>query len=89
MFGPERAHFDEIVTRKLLPALGGAGYVFRSRPLQLTDVSQQIAALGLAARLPGVEPQSLIEAVNRVAGLDVEFSRAGATAGEPDKTVTG
>jgi capsid portal protein len=89
VFGPERAHFDEIVTRKLLPALGGAGYVFRSKPLQLTDVSQQIAALGLAARLPGVEPQSLIDAVNRVAGLDVEFSRAGADgAGNLDKAVT-
>lgn len=91
VFGPERAHFDEIVTRKLLPALGGAGYVFRSRPLQLTDVSQQIAALGLAARLPGVEPQSLVEAVNRVAGLDVEFSRAGAAGAGPtgEATTTG
>lgn len=90
VFGPERAHFDEIITRKLLPALGGTGYAFKSKPLQLTDVAQQVYALGLASRLPGVEPQSLVEAVNKVAGLDLEFSRAGADgAGQPDEAVTG
>ncbi len=39
VFRPERRLFDEIVTRKLLPALGGVGYVFRSNPIAIKDVT--------------------------------------------------
>jgi len=75
VFGPERAHFDEIITRKLLPALGGADYVFKSKPIQIKDVTQQIEGLKLAAMMAGADPESLIEQVNEIAKVDVEFSQ--------------
>jgi capsid portal protein len=75
VFGPERKHFDEIISRKLLPALGGAGYVLTSAPIALKDVAQQVAALQLAATAPGVDPHSLVDNLNAAAGLSLQFSQ--------------
>lgn len=75
VFGPERKHFDEIISRKLLPALGGAGYLMKSAPITLKDAAQQVAALGLAAAAHGVDPESLIENLNEATGLRLQFSQ--------------
>ncbi len=71
--GRERRLFDEIVTRKLLPALGGGGYVFRSNPIAIKDVTQQIAALALAAGLPGIDLESVVDQLNKAAELELQF----------------
>ena len=73
VFGPERRLFDEIVTRKLLPKLGGAGYVFRSNPIAIKDVTQQIEALALAAGLPGIDLESVVDQLNKAAELELQF----------------
>lgn len=75
VFGPERGHFDEMITRKLLPALGGSGYVFKSKPISVKDVATQIAGLTLSATIPGADPESLLNAINDVTATDVMFSQ--------------
>jgi PBSX family phage portal protein len=75
VFAPERRAFDEVITRKILPEIGGKGYLFKSNPIAIKDVDQQVKALALAAGLPGVDPESLIDQLNEVSGLNVQFSQ--------------
>lgn len=75
VFGPERNHFDEQISRKLLPALGGKGYVLKSKPITLKDVETQVRGLTLLAAMPGADVESLVEQTNLVTGVDVQFSQ--------------
>jgi hypothetical protein len=74
VFGPEREHFDEIMTMKLLPALGGSGYKFKSKPITIKDATAQVAGIGEAAGIQGADPKSLIDSLNDVLDLNIEFS---------------
>lgn len=68
VFEPERRRFDEIinstVVRGLLP-----DYHFRSLPLSITDATVQLQALGLVAGASAVNTETLVAAINEVAGL--------------------
>jgi PBSX family phage portal protein len=74
VFGPEREHFDEVMTMKLLPALGGSGYKFKSKPITIKDATAQVAGIGEAAGIQGADPKSLIDNLNDVLDLNIEFS---------------
>jgi hypothetical protein len=75
VFGPERQHFDEVITRKLLPALGGSAYKFVSKPITIKDANTQVAGLTLAAGIPGADPESIIDAINETTDLKVMYSQ--------------
>jgi PBSX family phage portal protein len=82
VFRPEREEFDEIISIRLLPAMGYAGYRLRSYPLQIKDVPNQLLALTLSKEM--LPPDELIAALNEVTGLNLKLGEPGAQpAAEP------
>ena len=71
VFRPEREEFDDMVTRFLLPDLGGQGYVFRSRNVSITDIQSKLVALQVAGATQRIDPKDMVKAVNEVADLDL------------------
>jgi PBSX family phage portal protein len=74
VFRPERDIFDDMVNRVLMPALGGQGYLFRSKNLSLADIQTKLAALQIAGSTNHVDPKDIVEAVNEIADLDLAIT---------------
>jgi PBSX family phage portal protein len=72
VFKPERCEFDTVISQRLLPAMGFAGYALRSRPLQIHDAERQLAGLRVAQSTLHVSPRDVVRAVNEVVGLTLE-----------------
>lgn len=66
VFKPEREEFDEIVNVKIMKAIAPE-YVFRSLPLAIQDVVNQLKALAMVKDM--VDPEKLIETVNEIASM--------------------
>jgi len=87
VFQTERAEFDEVVNLKILPRLRwGEQFVFKSRPLSVRDVTQQLAALSIVLGAGIADAESVLENVNTVTGLALrpageEDDQAGAGGG--------
>jgi PBSX family phage portal protein len=80
VFKPDRDEFDEIVSMRLLPALGFAGYKMRSKPLVIEDATLKLQGLEVAVSLGDqVEPADVVEAINEVCGLHLKVSEAAPT----------
>lgn len=76
VFQPERDEFDEIVTMKLLRNMrNGERFRFRSLPLVIDDAEQQIKCIELVAEQALVSPDQLVEAINKVCGLEFRFDQ--------------
>jgi len=70
VFAPERGWFDEIVNRYIMPELDPDGmFKFRSRPLTIRDVDQQLKALGIAVESGVLGREQLVEVLSEVSSL--------------------
>ena len=72
VFKPDRDEFDEIVNTRIMPEIGGGGFVFRSKPIAVKDVQRQLMALQLAAGTKVTTNESLVDEINEIAGLTLE-----------------
>lgn len=75
VFYPERDEFDSKINATVVRALGIKNYVFRSLPLTLVDVQNQLKALELAVTAKAVSGKELITKLNEVTGLSMEFEQ--------------
>jgi PBSX family phage portal protein len=76
VFKPEREEFDEIISIKLLPAMGYRGYRIRSLPMRIQDVPSQLQALQVANSSGWLEPAELIAGINELVGLNLKVADA-------------
>lgn len=74
VFKPERGSFDEVISLKLLPALGFPGYRMRSLPLAINDITHLLQAIELAGKTDQVDPKQLVSAINEAANLSLKVS---------------
>jgi hypothetical protein len=72
VFGPERVEFDNQINTTILRALGAKSYRYRSTPLTLTDVQNQLKALGLVGGL-FISGAETVKKLNEITGLDMRF----------------
>ena len=76
VFKPERDEFDNIMTMRLLPAMGYDGYKHRSKPLVIEDATLKLQGIEVIQTMADqVEPGDIVEAVNEVAGLHLKVSK--------------
>lgn len=71
VFGPERVEFDERM-RWIVKALGVKSYEFKSKPMVLTNVDNQLKALQMAVTAKIVTNESIVKEVNSLTGLHLE-----------------
>ena len=75
VFKPEREAFDEIISMRLLPVLGYAGYKMRSNALVIEDATLKLQGLEVIQGMGNqVEPADIVDAVNDIAGLHLKVS---------------
>lgn len=72
VFYPERDEFDSKINNTIVKALGAKKYKFRSLPLTLVDVENQLKALELAATAKAISGEELVSKLNEVTGLSME-----------------
>lgn len=78
VFQPERTEFDEVINKRIVPALKCTKTKFKSKGISLKNVDAQLAALGLMK--PLITPESFIENVNTISNLSAEFDKKAADA---------
>lgn len=66
VFRPEREEFDEIINVKVMREIAPE-YLFRSLPLQINDVEQQLKALALVKEF--ADPEEFLRTVNEIASV--------------------
>jgi|GEM_PF-2366873 len=74
VFKPERKEFDEIITIKLLPAMGYSGYRLRSLPLTIESIENKLKGLEIATATNRVDPEDIVLAVNEITGLELKVT---------------
>lgn len=73
VFAPERDEFDEAVNTLLMPELDPSGrYVYRSMPLTIDDIEQQIRAIEMAR--PAIDNQHMVDALNEITNLNLKVA---------------
>lgn len=71
VFKPERDEFDEIINVTIMRELDPTGkYAFRSMPLSINDINNQLRALMLA--MPMAEDENIIETLNQLTNLNMK-----------------
>ena len=74
VFRPERDEFDEIVSMKLLTALGFPGYRMKSKPLVIEDAAVKLQGIGLAIGTSQVDMTDVISEINDAVGTNIKIS---------------
>ena len=83
VFKPERDEFDEIISMKLLTAMGYDGYKLRSKPLVIEDATLKLQGLEVIQAMGDqVEPSDLVKAVNDITGTTLKVSDDAPTLGD-------
>src|SRR5271165_2910604 len=83
VFKPERDEFDEIISMKLLPAMGYDGYRLRSKPLVIEDATLKLQGLEVIQAMGDqVEPSDLVQEVNKITGTNLKVSDDAPTLGD-------
>lgn len=73
VFLPERDEWDEAINLKLMPELDPSGELrYRSLPLAVKDVSNQLKGIEMAATQQAIDGEGLVSAVNEVTGLELK-----------------
>lgn len=75
VFRPERDEFDEIMTVKVLPALGFAGYKMKSHPLNIEDATLKLQGLEVAQSTNQVDPVDILNEINKLVGTNLKISQ--------------
>ena len=77
VFKPERDMFDEIISLKLLTAMGYDGYRLRSRPLVIEDATLKLQGIEVVMGMGDqVEPGDVVTEVNNITGTKLKVSDA-------------
>lgn len=74
VFYPERDEFDAKINNTVVKALGATKYIFRSLPLTLTDVNNQLKALGIVID-KYVSGEEVVTKLNEITGLSMKFDK--------------
>lgn len=74
VFYPERDEFDAKINNTIVKALGASKYVFRSLPLTLTDVANQLKALELVTDRY-ISGEEVVSKLNEITGLAMKFDK--------------
>jgi PBSX family phage portal protein len=72
VFGPERTEFDEKISY-VVKALGAKTYRFKSKPMTLSDMENQLKIIEMALSNQCVDPESALETLNKIGGLKLEY----------------
>ena len=72
VFGPERLEFDERM-RWIVKALGVKSYTFKSKPMTLTNVDNQLKAIELVLNQKIVDKEGAVTALNTLTGLSLKY----------------
>lgn len=75
VFAPERLEFDERM-RWVVKALGVKNYHFKSKPMVLTNVDNQLKALQMAVTAKLASTESTVKELNTLTGLHLEAEEA-------------
>lgn len=87
VFYPERDEFDIVINTNIVKGLGVANYRYRSLPMTLVDVNNQLKALELILTAKIAPGDLIIKAMNEITGLEMTYQEpppepaAGAGAG--------
>lgn len=74
VFKPERDEFDEVMNKTIMKEIASE-FEFRSLPITLRDVENQIKAIELAVKEIGnIDPEEAIAAINEIVDLDLKVS---------------
>lgn len=79
VFYPERDEFDAKINNTIVKALGASKYKFRSLPLTLTDVANQLKALGMVQD-KAISGEELVTKLNEITGLSMKYEKQEAPA---------
>lgn len=71
VFKPERDVFDEMINTTVVRALGVTTAKFRSNPISLKNVEEQLKAVMSVKEV--VDPQNLIDTVNSLVGTELKY----------------
>lgn len=83
VFKPERSEFDDIITLKLLPALGAAeGYMMRSLPMQIEDITMKLKGIEMLWKTGHANLKDVVREINRTINSNIKFEET-YTAPEP------
>jgi PBSX family phage portal protein len=74
VFKPERDEFDALVNSTIMRELGGQKYKFRSKPLPIKDVEQQLKAIDSAATKGYIDAEEAIRLLNEITSLNMKVS---------------
>jgi len=70
VFAPERTEFDEAINVKIMKELA-PDYVFRSLPISVTDVEQQLKAMGMVKDFS--EKEDWVKGINDIASIETIY----------------
>lgn len=71
VFKPERDDFDGLINRTIMKALGFKTIKFRSNPLTIKDIANQLKALELL--IPVVEASDIVDEVNSLTDINLPY----------------
>ena len=74
VFWPEREDFDTVLNSTIVKALGVKSYRFRSLPMTLTDVGNQLKAIEMCVGTMAAG-EEIVKKLNEITGLGIEFSK--------------
>lgn len=74
VFAPERLEFDERMWW-ICKALGAKSYTFKSKPMTLSNIENQIKAIELALTQKMVEPEGAVDELNGLTGLHLTYRK--------------
>jgi len=72
VFKPERDEFDEMMTQRLLPAMGFDGYKMVSNPLNIEDATLQLQGIEIAMATGVVSETDVLDEINTSVGLTLK-----------------
>ena len=72
VFSPEREEFDQAINATVVKSLGIKSYRFRSLPLTLVDVQNQLKAIELV-KGEHVSGEEVVSVLNEITGLSLEY----------------
>lgn len=74
VFSPERDEFDTMFNATIMKALDPTGtYVFRSKKISIKDADTQLKGITLLKGLVGVDEKGMVDAVNEVTSLNLNY----------------
>lgn len=74
VFRPERDAFDEIMTVKLIPALGYKGLKMVSKGLSIEDATIKLQGIELALQTQQIDAKETLDAINETVGTRLRVS---------------